>query len=251
MKLKLLAAAAALFILPMNAEAQEGAFDLQTLQQGEVLINLSASERTEVSQDTLIARLDYQVEAESRKEVQAEINEAVKAALDLARDVTEVEHSTQGYNVYQRYEHRPVDNKQGEKERKTWWQGSQTIVLESENSDALLTLAGKLQGMDFTMSGLNYSLSSEKYEETSDALLEGALKKLQARAETAQKALGKSSAELIRINLDGSQPMYQPKMMMARMDSMAESSAAMPAPEAAPGMTEVSLTVSATALLKP
>ena len=251
MNFKTLVAAAAFLILPMTAHAQESAFDLQTLKSGEVLINLSASERVEVSQDRLVARLDFRVQDDDRKDVQAKINKKMKDALDLAKTVPEVEHSTQGYHVYQRYEPpRPNENRD-KADRENWWQGSQTIVLEGNNRDKLLDLAGKLQDMDFTMSGLNYTLSTEKYEETSDSLLEGALKKLQARAETAQKALGKSSAELIRINLDGSQPIFRPSPMMARMD-MAESSAkAMPAPEAAAGMSEVSLTVSATALLRP
>ena len=87
MNFKTLVAAAAFLILPMTAHAQESAFDLQTLKSGEVLINLSASERVEVSQDRLVARLGFQVQDDDRKDVQAKINKKMKDALDLAKTV--------------------------------------------------------------------------------------------------------------------------------------------------------------------
>ena len=241
-------ALAVLMMMPAVASAQDSSFDLQGLERGEVLINLSATERTEVMQDTLSARLNIEVNNTDRKVVQNEINQAMKKALDLAKTYDTVRHSTQGYNVYQRYE--PPRPNEANEERERSWYGQQAIVLESQNRDQLLELAGKIQDMNFTMNGLDYSLSPEKYEEVSDSLMEAALKKLSARADTARQALNKGSSELIKINLDASNPPFQP-MMMARAEMASADAGAMAKPSAAPGMTDVTMTVSATAILRP
>ena len=133
------------------------------------------------------------------------------------------------------------------------WRGSQSVDLESKDSAKLLDLAGKIQSLGFTMSGLTYSLSTEKAEAAQNEMLGNALKKLTEKAKLVQTALGKGSYEMLDINLDGPPPapvVFQPmaRMAMAVADVAQEGVAA---PSAKAGETELNLTVSARVLIKP
>src|SRR5690606_30877633 len=123
---------------------------------------------------------------------------------------------------------------------------------ESKDSAALLKLTGDIQKMGFLMNGLNYTLSVEKTEEVRDELMVKALDKLKAKADKVTKALGKSGYELTDVNVDGGgpiAPMYKAMAMRSDMAGSAERARAPPVAE--PGETDVTLTVSARALLKP
>ncbi len=65
-------------------------------------------------------------------------------------------------------------------------------------------VAARLQQLGLTISNMYYSLSTEKYQEVSDALLDSALLSLQARADRVANTLGKDEAELIEVNINGS-----------------------------------------------
>lgn len=238
---------AALLVLPVTANAQVS-YEMNNLAPGQVLMNLDATERTEVAQDTLVARLEYVVEGTDRSEVQNNINSKMKQVIAAADQKDSVQFSTENYHVYMMHEPRPTDSVQSEKISK--WRGQQHVMLKSKNSDDVLDLAGQLQGMEMTMVNLSYVLSSEKYEEVSDGLMDAALTKLQARADSAAESLGKSSADLIRVDLGSSGSINQPQPMMMSM-ARGESAMSVEAPSARPRMSEVTMSVSATALLKP
>lgn len=235
----------AVLLLPCFAVAQSE-FDLSQLGKGEVLLHLSAGESDKVEQDLLIASLQYSAEGKDTVQLQDEVNKVMKKAIALAKEVKDVDYSTEQYSVYV-FDSGYRDGKPGAEPR---WRAQQSLRIESKNSVALLELAGKLQGSGLHMSYLNYALSTEKYEQVSDGLMKGALMKLQARADEAANVLKKSSATLIDISLDGSNSFVQPRMMA--MSKMSLSSVPeVETPSAVPGETQVSLTVTAKALLKP
>lgn len=228
--------------LPLKAKAQTQD-PLLALPDGQVILNISATERREVPQDLLVATLSYTATNRNSRDLQDEINSAMKQALDKAENTKDVKVNTGAYNVYERTEQRT-------KER--LWHGSQTITLKSKNSDAVLKLTGVLQDMKFNTNGLSYTLSPESAVSVQDSLMEEALKQLQTRANRAAKALGKSSAELRDVNVQGDNNYPQP-MAYARGNIMAmeSSDGAMAAPVAASGESTITLSVSARAILKP
>lgn len=218
---------------------------------GETILNIAATERTQVPQDLLIASLRIEKEDADAKVVQKAINDAMTAAMTGAKGVPTVKASTGQYYVYQ-YDPNPIpvhERKAGEKSQATW-RGSQTIELQSTAADDLLKLAGALQDAGLVMNGLTYSLSPEKADEAKDQMMEAALAKVKTRAERAASAMGKTRTELIEVSVDAADmPMPQPMMMRAMaMDGGAMEKAA--APVAEPGETEITLTVTARALLK-
>ena len=230
------------FALPAAAQDYKTILDLP---EGTSLVSLSATERVEIEQDLLVATLRYESENESARVVQDTINKKMKDALDKAKKVSSVKAATQQYHVY---EYDPNRHKQL-KNRKKLWRGQQGLMVKGKKADELLELVGELQEMGLSMNGLNYQVSPELLEETRDSLLEDALKKLTAKANRTAKALGKSKAELKQINVNMGGGGYYPKARMAMMETAADSMA-MSAPVAAPGESQVTLTVSAQALLR-
>lgn len=229
---------------PMAAVAQE----VKTLQPGQTVISLSATEEMQVQQDTLQASLRIEIEGKDAKDVQDKINKAMQGALTAAKAATDVKTSTGQYYVYS-YEQggvSSVSRKAGPK----LWKGNQTIDLSSKNAAAVLELSGKIQELGFVMNGLNYTLSSEQAESLKDTLIIAALKKVQARADVVAKALNKSGYELVEVNVDNAGPIMPQPVMFKAARAMASDMAEMSAPVAQAGEQTVSLSVNARILLK-
>lgn len=248
---KFLVAAAALLLLNGTAQAQDGPKSALDLPPGQALVNLSASERAEVQQDLLVANLQYQAENKNARALQDDINTLMKKAVEKAKTYKDIKVSTQQYYVYlhePQPEPRPMGSHPQKNKPEKTWRGNQGLQLESKNADDLLELTGALQDMGLIMNGLNYTVSTELMETTHDSLMEKALAKLKAKAERAAKALGKSQSDLIEVNIDSGGYHPQPMMRGMAMDAKME---AMSAPVAEAGTSDINLTVSARALLKP
>ncbi|MBI4031884.1 MAG: SIMPL domain-containing protein [Proteobacteria bacterium] len=252
MRKLLLSVATVLVFAAAPAAAQDGGKSVLDLPEGQALVNLSATERVTVQQDLLVATLNYEAESKNPRDLQNEINGLMKKALEKAKSYKDVKVSTQQYYVYAYEPPVPVPGHlQNENiKREKLWRGSQGLHLESKSADDLLELTGILQDMGLVMNGLNYTISTELLETTHESLMEAALSKLKAKAERAAKALGKSKADLIEINVDSGGQYYPPMPMMKTM-AMGAEMAAMDAPSAAPGESDITMTVSARALLKP
>lgn len=224
--------------VPASAETQD---PILVMPDGQVILSISATERREVEQDLLVATLSYNATNTNSRELQNEINEAMKKALDTVKKEKSVKVNTGAYQVYETHDPRTKEKK---------WQGSQSLTIKSKDSDTVLALAGKLQNMNLNMGGLSYTLSPETAVEIQDSLMEDALKQLQTRANRAAKALGKSTAELRDVNVDSGGIPYS-NVNHRSMAMMESADMAMAAPVAASGETTITLSVSARAILKP
>lgn len=216
-------------------------------------VTLSASDQRQVEQDLLVASLRIELDNKDSRKLQDEINKAMKQAVDTAKAEPAIKVSTGNYYVYS-YDPNPSPKplSNAEMKRRMVWKGSQTIELQSKDAQKILDILGKIQDMGFVMSGLSYTLSNELAEAQKDELLVGALQKIQKKAELIAKSLGKSGYDIAEVNIEGTyMPQPQPVMMKAMHAEMAMASDAVAAPVAAPGETEVSLSVSARVVLKP
>ncbi len=233
---------------PVNAQS-ESCLKLPPV--GHTVLQLSVTEQRNLEQDTLTANLRIEIESDNAKDVQNKINAAMQEGLAIAKASEGVKISTGGYYVYQ-YDPSPTPQTYPQERvaapKPMRWRGSQSIDLQSGNAQSVLEAAGKLQEKGFAIGNLMYILSAERAESVREELMAAALQKLQKQAETAAKALGKKSADILEVSLDGAMPSMPIHMMMKSMDGQAES---MAAPVAEPSETQVSLTVSARALLKP
>ena len=221
---------------PLLAQNQ---FNLNELQTGQLVLNLSATEQLSVDQDTLNVYMQYSAQGRNTSALQNEVNEAMREALKILEATDNIEYSTQQYHVY---------NMHGRNNQNPTWRAQQSIQMSSINAEALLVVTARLQQLGLTVNSMNYSLSSEKYEEVSDSLMNAALQKLQARANEAASTLNKATAALVEVSLNGgNNQLFRGAMASMAMDSMES----MAVPVAEPGTTQVSLTVSARALLSP
>jgi predicted secreted protein len=230
-----------LFIAPAEAQNQ---FNLGTLQSGQLMLNLNTTDQREVEQDTLNATLDFVQQGRDRTELQDQLNATMAQALELAKGASTIESNTSRYQAFIVNSENPsrtdVNN--------PIWRVQQSLELTSTDTAALLELAGKLQELGLTMSGLQYSLSNERYEEVAAELTAQALGTLQQRAEAAASSLGKGRAELVEVSLSDS-PNFMPTQRGFSMAMSAD--AAMKAPVADPGKTQITVNLSARAVLAP
>ena len=219
---------------------------------GETVVNLSATEHGNVQQDLLTASLNIEKQNANPRTVQNEVNTIMQQAAAKAKAVPGVQVSTGQYYVYP-VDQEPVVQPDGStkvSKKPRTWRATQTLELRSTQPDALLPLTGDLQDMGLNVQNLSYSLSPEKEEQAKDALLESALAKLKAKAERTAKALGKSHADLVEVNIDSSYAAPPVMPMMARA-GVAMAKMEMAAPTAEAGANDITLTVSARAVLKP
>lgn len=226
-----------------TANAQNN-FELSQLGPGELLLNLSITEQTEVDQDQLNAVLEYSTRGRDRTALQSEVNAAIAEALDSLEGREGFDYSTQRYSVY------ALSDNRGPGADEPLWQASQSIELSGLDSDALLAAAGELQAAGLTMNSLYYSLSSEEQQRVSDKLLSVALGSLQSRADEAAELLNKRAANLVEVSLSHNQRNSFARATTMQAMSVADSEAFSP-PSAEPGTSTVSLSVSARALLTP
>lgn len=231
-------------------QAQEGG----ALSPGQTLVTLNASEQKDVEQDTLVADLRIEMDDKDARTVQDKINKAMQKAVELLKKSSGVDVSTGQYYVYS-YDpdSRPKIMSSVAEKPALVWKGSQSLQIQSKDSQKILDLVADIQDMGFAMNGLSYTLSNELAEGYRDELMVGALKKIQGKAALIAKSLDKSGYDIIEVNVEGA---YMPSPMpmlkgMARAEMAMVSDAAVSAPVAEPGKTTVNLSVSARVILKP
>jgi predicted secreted protein len=242
----LLTIAIALISFTLPAIAMQSK-DLPTNQDGSYL-NISVTEQMDVKEDLLISSMRIEKEGVDLKYIQDEINLMMSKAVKMAKEVEDITVSTEQYYVYQYNQDQNIDNKK-DKVKKKMWRGTQVLSLKSKSSEALLTLIGKLQNEGLLIQSLNYTLSNEKREVIRDSMIEAAIAKLKQRAIRVAKALGKEYDGFTMINVDPeARRMPVPRLMMGSPVNANDSVVNMPVAE--PSTSEVTITVSATALLK-
>ncbi|MCB1580174.1 MAG: SIMPL domain-containing protein [Rhodospirillales bacterium] len=242
MRVILILALAAVFSFPQTVAAQCGASPAPDLPDGHLMMNFSATERRDVEQDLLVTTLSYSATNRDVRALQNEVNSTMKKALERVKREKEVEAQTGAYQVYETSDPHT-------KER--LWRGSQNITLKSKNADDLLALSGDLQDMKLATHGLSYTLDPETAASVKDSLMEAALIQLQQRADRAAKALGKSSASLREVTIVNEDASYSNLQMYERSMVADDAAMDMAVPVAQAGETTISLSVSATAVLKP
>lgn len=230
------------------AYAQKTSSQEANTQQAEgTVLRLSVTERTEVTQNNLVARLRYEAEADEARTLQNKINKAVASGMRAVKKQKDVSVKTGRYNIRQHYAYHTQN---GRRERVLkGWRGHQALIVESEKPEGVLTAVRDLQNMNFAMQSLNYQVTPELREKTRDSLLEKAVQKLRARAERVARALGKDQVEVAELQIGKSDRNNRPVRRM--MESMtASDSGKMQTPTADPGETGITLTVSGKVILK-
>ena len=197
-----------------------------------------------VTRDRLMIDLRAEVTGADPRQVQAEVNRRMAAALAKAKSVPAVTAASSGYDTY------PVTPEAvaGKPKPREEWRAIQNLALSSADFSAVLDLAGTLQGDGLLISSMRFGVSDRTLDMEEDALTVEALRRLEARAGRIAATLSLKVAAIRDITVgnaqgEGSGP---PLAMMA-----ARAGGAMPKPAAAAGKSTVSVAVEADILLAP
>jgi predicted secreted protein len=176
------------------------------------------------------------------QQVQNDINRLTLQAITKAKALSNITVNTEQYYVYKSI---PKANSNA----KTW-HGTQRIQLQSTIAEALLKLVGDLQNMGLLVQGLNYTISPEKVDQIRDAMIEKAIVSLIKKAERVGNIINKKNVELVDINIGTNYTPDYPRPMMLASTKRANGEVVSVPPVAESSKREVTITVTARALLK-
>lgn len=213
-------------------------------------LNISVTQQMDVQEDLLMSSVCIEKEGVDPKSVQNEINSIMVAAIKIAKQ-PDINVSTGQYNIYQYDEEQNTSNKE-KRVKKKKWRGTQVLLLQSKSPEALLSVIGQLQNEGLLIQSLNYTLSNDKRDTIRNSMIESAIAKLKQQATRVAKALGQEYSRFTMINIDTGLEVHGPPMPIYRnaAPALGVMSDAAVMPSAEPSTSTVSITVSATALLK-
>lgn len=204
------------------------------------IIQLSASGVVEVQQDHLSVTLSTMREGSDANAVQAQLKQAVDAALVEAKR----QEKTGAMDVRTgNFSLAPTWGRDG---KTTGWQGQAELVLEGQDFARITATAGKVQTL--TVRQLDFGLSRAQREQAERDAQDRAIKAFKTRAADIAKGFGFTDFSLrevsIQVNDQGNGP--RPRMMAMEARSSAQES---PLPVDA-GNTAVVVSVSGSVQLK-
>lgn len=204
-------------------------------------VTLSATAAVELPQDWLTLTLATTRQGREAAAVQAELTQAVEAALSAVRPQAAPEQlvvRTGAMGLTPRY---------GRDGVLTGWQGRAELVLEGRDFARITQAAAKAQSL--SLQGMFFGLSPAARQALEGRLQAQALARFQERASQAASSLGFSGFKVVEVQLgsvDDHQPPPRPRMLMAMEAKSIGADAALPA-EA--GLSTVQLSVSGTVAL--
>lgn len=202
-------------------------------------LSLSASASSEVTNDILVITFATQREGADPAALQAQLTQAVNAALAEARKAAQpgqVEISTGSFSVQPRYAPKGEPMK---------WQGVAELRAEGRDFDALTRLVGRIQTL--SVASVGYRLSREARDRVQAEVSAQAIARFRSQAEAHAKAFGFGGVTLRAVELSTDEALAPP-MPRFRM-AAAEMAAAAPLPVEA-GKSSVTATVSGSVQMK-
>jgi len=203
------------------------------------VVQLSASGTVEVQQDLLSVSLTTTREGKDPNVVQAQLKEALDAALTEARKATQpgqLDVRTGNFGLYPRYE---PGNKIG------GWRGTAELVLEGRDFPRITQTAARIQTM--TLANVSFGLSREQRAKVEGDAQAIAIERFKAKASGLAHSFGFSSYSLreVAVNSNDQGIILRQRLMEAPMAA----AASVPVPVEA-GKSAVTVTVSGSVQLR-
>lgn len=191
-----------------GASAQSAAHSAPAVPSG--VVSLSAQASVDVPKDWMEVAFSVTREGAEPNAVQAQIKQAVDAALTEARKAAkpgEVEVRTGAFSIQPRY---------GSGGRINGWQGRGELLVEGRDKPTIAQLAGKISSM--TVSRVNFDISRQAREQAQAGVMADAVKRFRDQAQLLTKQFGYEGYTVreISVSSDGSgpQPVYAMRASM-------------------------------------
>ena len=205
-------------VLSASAGAQAAA-PLQVVQKDpEGVLSLSSSATLQVPNDWIAVQFSASKEGTDANGVQAQLKEALGAALAQARQVAKpdghVEVQGGGFSLQPRFNAKGIVN---------GWTGTTSLTVQGRDMGTIAELAGRIQAM--TVGSLDYSVSREAREKVEGEVAAQAIARFRAKAGDYAKAFGYANFVVreANVNFDSGQPPPRPfRAKIAMAGSMSE-----------------------------
>ena len=207
-------------LVAMTLVAAAAAASEQTLPPPQNVVSLSASATVEVPKDWLTVVFSTTREGSDAAVVQAQLKQALDAALAEARKVAkpgQVEVQTGGFSLMPRYAPKTTGI--------SGWQGSTELVVEGRDSTTIAQLTGRVQTL--TIARVGFSLSREARQKVEGDVAAQAIERFRARADAVSKQFGFTGYTVreVAVNTEGGMGQPMPVMRMQASAMMAEGAA--------------------------
>lgn len=196
------------------------------------VVALSASASVEVANDWLTLVLSTSREGPDANAVQAQLRQALDAALTEARKAAkpgQLEVQSGAFSLFPRYAP-PQQRSSGAAVPGgiTGWQGNVELLIQGRDTAAITSLVGRIGTL--TVSRLSFSLSRQARDKVEADVTAQAIARFRERAGAVTQAFGMGSYTLREVSVSGDEP-GQPvvrNMMRAQASSMALTDNAVP-----------------------
>ena len=208
------------------------------------VLGLTASASVDVAKDVLSVTLSTSREGSDANTVQAQLKQALDAALAEAKKVArpgQLDVKAGNFSIYPRY----TNGSSSSRPAISGWQGSAELTVEGRDMAAIGQLTGRIGTM--TIAGVSYGLSREAAQRVEADLAAEAIASFRAKAASYAKLFGYAGYAIREVTLSGSEP--QPGPIPRMRLQMASSGSAEPLP-VEPGRALVTVTVNGTIQMK-
>lgn len=169
-------------------------------------VSFSEYASKEVENDVLVAQMSSQEEGRKPNQLAHKVNQTIDWALAEIKKHPDIQVQTLNYQTHPIYH----------KGKVTRWKVQQTIRLESQNSELLGEVVGKLQNR-LALKSVQYEISEEARRINHDMLTERAIARFRDKAKTISRAMGRKNYRIVSINLNqGRMPVRSNGPMMYR-----------------------------------
>ena len=226
-----LAAALAVFLVMATAHAD----DRPVLIPGKTVLRLSQKAGTDVVEDRLRVELSAEASGTDTKEVQGELNQQLQAAMQRVRGNVGITVANGPYSIYREPTRPPGP-----------WRATGSFFLTSADFSTLASDVGDLEAQGLLLTSAYFFVAPETAKAAEDSLTIQATQGLRDRAQKMAQALGQKVESIGEIEVGNDDaPSGRPIPYM----KAAVPTATGTAPPLQPGVTTISVTVSAIVVL--
>jgi len=208
------------------------------------VLGLSASASVEVVKDVVAVTLSTSREGSDANAVQAQLKQALDAALAEAKKVAkpgQIDVQTGNLSIYPRY----ANTTSSARPAISGWQGSVELIVEGRDIVAIGQLTGRITTM--TIAGVAQRLSREASQRVDADLAAEAVAAFRAKAQSYARMFGYDSYVVREVTMMTGDPQQGP---MPRMRMQAAATGGSEALSIEPGRALVTATVSGTVQMK-
>jgi predicted secreted protein len=200
-------------LVAANAVALALAAQAQPVPAPDGVVSLSASATVEVAKDLMTIAIGTTREGPDAGAVQAQLRQALDAALAEARRVArpgQLDVQTGNFSLVPRYERNG---------RVATWIGSTEILIEGRDMQAIGALSGRITTM--TISRVGYGVSRELREKVEADIAAQAIGRFRAKASDYARQFGYAGYAVREVNVSSADAMPALPMAMLRSKAMA------------------------------